>query len=43
MPKIYRGKKDTQLIEGIYKYGVLTKSKDWMEQDEWRLVSMGTI
>ncbi len=35
--------KDTQLIEDIYKYGVLTKSKDWMEQDEWRLVSMGTM
>jgi len=41
--KYIEDKKDTQLIEDIYKYGVLTKSKDWMEQDEWRLVSMGTI
>lgn len=41
--KYIEDEKDTQLIEDIYKYGVLTKSKDWMEQDEWRLVSMGTM
>jgi len=31
------------LIEKIYKYGVLTKSADWKDQEEWRLVSMGNM
>lgn len=41
--KYIEGKNDEHLIENIYKYGILTKSKDWKDQDEWRLVSMGKM
>lgn len=32
-----------ELVENIYKYGILTKSTDWKDQDEWRLVSPGNM
>jgi hypothetical protein len=41
--KYMEDKEDERLIEKIYKYGVLTKSADWKDQDEWRLVSMGNL
>lgn len=34
---------DQELVEKIYKYGILLKSIDWIEQDEWRLVSPGNM
>lgn len=37
--KYMEDKSDEQLVENIYKYGILTKSIDWKDQDEWRLVS----
>lgn len=41
--KYMEDKEDERLIEKIYKYGVLTKSADWKDQEEWRLVSMGNM
>lgn len=41
--KYMEDKSDESLIENIYKYGVLTKSIDWKEQDEWRLISIGKM
>lgn len=41
--KYMEDENDGQLVESIYKYGVLTKGMDWKDQDEWRLVSMGNM
>lgn len=41
--KYMKDKSEEQLVENIYKYGVLTKSIDWKDQDEWRLVSPGNM
>lgn len=32
-----------EVLWGMYKYGLLTKSMDWQYQDEWRLVSYDTM
>lgn len=41
--KYMEDKSDWKLVENIYKYGILTKSIDWKDQDEWRLVSAGNM
>lgn len=41
--KYMQDKPDQELLEKIYKYGILLKSIDWIKQDEWRLVSPGNM
>ncbi len=32
-----------EVLWDCYKYGLLTKSMDWIEQEEWRLISLETM
>ena len=41
--KYMQDKPDQELVQKIYKYGILLKSIDWIAQDEWRLVSPGNM
>ena len=41
--KYIQDESDQELVQKIYKYGILMKSTDWKDQNEWRLVSPGNM
>lgn len=41
--KYIQDESDQESVRKIYKYGILMKSTDWKEQNEWRLVSPGNM